>query len=105
MVGSERACRVVAVELFPPGHDACSLFRYVLHERRTQHDYVCTLTHRTGETKHVIQGLISAGGMWAQRSRKDKPLQKFEQWLEATWWPSTAGRVPKNVGLVCTYHF
>ncbi|KAI0686772.1 hypothetical protein C8T65DRAFT_747250 [Cerioporus squamosus] len=31
------------------------------------------------------------------RSRKDKPLQKLEQWLEGVWWPSTAGRVPKNI--------
>ncbi|KAI0740484.1 hypothetical protein C8Q76DRAFT_607829, partial [Earliella scabrosa] len=50
-----------------------------------------------GETKHVVQGILSGGGMFVRRSRMDNPLQKLETWMETIWWPSTAGRVPKNL--------
>ncbi|KAJ2970782.1 hypothetical protein NUW54_g12655 [Trametes sanguinea] len=50
-----------------------------------------------GEAKHVVQGILTVGGMFAKRSRKDDPQKKFEAWMDAMWWPGTAGRVPKGL--------
>ncbi|OSD03378.1 hypothetical protein PYCCODRAFT_1365629 [Trametes coccinea BRFM310] len=50
-----------------------------------------------GEAKHLVQGILTVGGMFAKRSRKDNPQKKFEAWMDAMWWPGTAGRVPKGV--------
>lgn len=61
--------------------------------------YLCTndICHAIGEAKHVVQGILTVGGMFAKRRRNDNPLKKFEAWLDAVWWPGDAGRVPKGV--------
>ncbi|KAI0372088.1 hypothetical protein BV20DRAFT_1034933 [Pilatotrama ljubarskyi] len=50
-----------------------------------------------GEAKHVVQGILVAGGMLVKRSRSDNPLKKLEAWVDACWWPASAGRVPKGL--------
>ncbi|KAL7279486.1 hypothetical protein ACG7TL_007329 [Trametes sanguinea] len=51
----------------------------------------------TREAKHVVQGILTVGGMFAKRNRRDNPLKKFEEWIDSVWWPGTAGRVPKGL--------
>ena len=53
-----------------------------------------------GETKHVVQGILVAGGMFTPRSRLDKPQEKLEGWMKGILWPSTIGRVPENVRIL-----
>ncbi|KAI9063735.1 hypothetical protein FKP32DRAFT_1571273 [Trametes sanguinea] len=50
-----------------------------------------------GEAKHVVQGILTVGGMFTKRNRRDNPLKKFEEWIDSVWWPGTAGRVPKGL--------
>lgn len=52
-----------------------------------------------GEAKHVVQGILTVAGMFAQHRRNDNLLKKFEAWLDAVWWPGDAGHVPKGVCL------
>ncbi|KAH9854262.1 hypothetical protein C2E23DRAFT_726504, partial [Lenzites betulinus] len=53
-----------------------------------------------GETKHVIQNILHKGGMFTQRSRHDKPLEKMESFLRDIWWPASVSRPPD--GLIAT---
>ncbi|KAI0351281.1 hypothetical protein OH77DRAFT_1567406 [Trametes cingulata] len=50
-----------------------------------------------GEAKHVVQGILVAGGMFAKRSASDKPLEKLQHFFDNVWWPGSAGRVPSSV--------
>ncbi|KAJ3016517.1 hypothetical protein NUW54_g789 [Trametes sanguinea] len=40
-----------------------------------------------GEAKHVIQGILGKGGMFTQRNRHNKPLEKLYAYLGAIRWP------------------
>ncbi|KAJ3002591.1 hypothetical protein NUW54_g5766 [Trametes sanguinea] len=50
-----------------------------------------------GEAKHVVQGILTVGGMFAKRNRHHHPLKRFKEWIDGLWWPGTAGRVPKGL--------
>ncbi|KAI0691885.1 hypothetical protein C8T65DRAFT_538235, partial [Cerioporus squamosus] len=50
-----------------------------------------------GEAKHVMQNLLYGSGMFTKRNSKDKPEEKFNEFLESVWWPGDAGRVPSGV--------
>ncbi|EIW56103.1 uncharacterized protein TRAVEDRAFT_39125 [Trametes versicolor FP-101664 SS1] len=50
-----------------------------------------------GETKHVIQSILFKGGMFTQRSRRDKPLEKFEAYLKTIVWPPSVTRLPDGL--------
>ncbi|KAJ2994175.1 hypothetical protein NUW54_g7598 [Trametes sanguinea] len=50
-----------------------------------------------GEAKHVVQGILTVGGMFAKRNRHHHPLKQFEEWIDDLWWPGTAGRLPKGL--------
>ncbi|OJT11593.1 hypothetical protein TRAPUB_11902 [Trametes pubescens] len=50
-----------------------------------------------GEAKHVIQGILIAGGMFTKRNKKHKPLERLEEFFDNLWWPGSAGRVPAGL--------
>ncbi|KAI0733353.1 hypothetical protein C8Q72DRAFT_636139 [Fomitopsis betulina] len=50
-----------------------------------------------GEAKHVIQNILSKGGMFTQRNRRDKPLEKFQEYLDGIIWPASVTRLPNNL--------
>lgn len=58
------------------------------------------LTLHVGEAKHVVQGILVAGGMFAKRSKDDKPADKLQTFMSNIWWPGSAGRVPTSVRLI-----
>ncbi|KAH9855660.1 hypothetical protein C2E23DRAFT_693171, partial [Lenzites betulinus] len=50
-----------------------------------------------GEAKHVVQGILVAGGMFAKRNSRDKPTEKLQKFMGEIWWPGSAGRVPASL--------
>ncbi|KAH9834853.1 uncharacterized protein C8Q71DRAFT_710648 [Rhodofomes roseus] len=48
------------------------------------------------QIKHTFQEILVGSGMFTARSRNDKPLTKFEDFLNSIWWPSSSGRVPQK---------
>ncbi|CDO73032.1 hypothetical protein BN946_scf185007.g86 [Trametes cinnabarina] len=50
-----------------------------------------------GEAKHVVQGILAKGGMFTQRRRSDKPLEKINSFLASIWWPAWVSRPPTGL--------
>ncbi|KAI0062605.1 hypothetical protein BV25DRAFT_1915767 [Artomyces pyxidatus] len=50
-----------------------------------------------GEVKHVVHGILIKAGMFSERSRKDKPMERLEELLGRIWWPSTTSRIPTKI--------
>lgn len=38
--------------------------------------------------------------MFTQRNRRDKPLEKFQEYLDGIIWPASVTRLPNNVRTV-----
>lgn len=51
--------------------------------------------------KHLVQQILAVGGMLTRRSRTNDPYKKLENFLGGIWWPSTIGRVPAKVSVLC----
>lgn len=49
-----------------------------------------------GEAKHVVQGILVGGGMFTKR-KANKPLERFQTFLENVWLPGTFNKVSANV--------
>lgn len=93
MVGSKLSTQLAALARFAARLHACCVPWYAigyLSHAFTDHMF-------TGETKHVIQGILYKGGMFTQRSRRDKPLEKIEAFLQSIWWPASVSRPPDGV--------
>ena len=50
--------------------------------------------------KHIVQEVLIGGGMFTNRGRTFKPLERFEGLLQCVWWPATVGHISKTVLLV-----
>ncbi|KAI0819258.1 hypothetical protein BC628DRAFT_1333482, partial [Trametes gibbosa] len=49
-----------------------------------------------GEAKHVVQGILVGGGMFTKR-KANKPLERFQTFLENVWLPGTFNKVSTNL--------
>lgn len=50
-----------------------------------------------GEEKHVLHGIVSAGGLLTTVRGSHKPRERLEQFFETVEWPGSVGRIPSNV--------
>ncbi|KAF8480610.1 hypothetical protein JB92DRAFT_2766223, partial [Gautieria morchelliformis] len=49
--------------------------------------------------KHLLKGILLNGGMFnSNYNDVDPPLQRFEEILNAAWWPGSVSRPPKKAG-------
>jgi len=56
------------------------------------------LTIRLGQTKHILRSILLNGGMFNGKGQnEEKRRDRFEEFLDAIWWPGSVGRPPKKV--------
>ncbi|CDO77902.1 hypothetical protein BN946_scf184624.g1 [Trametes cinnabarina] len=50
-----------------------------------------------GEAKHVLQGILLGNAMFQARNSSDKPSERFQEFFDSIWYPSSVGRLPKKL--------
>ncbi|KAI9060847.1 hypothetical protein FKP32DRAFT_1605216 [Trametes sanguinea] len=82
--------------------DCCSIrwsILNILPDWLPAHDSPLEFMHAgyLGKAKHVIQGILIAGGMFTKCKNSGRPLERFKTFLETLWLIRTFNRVPANL--------
>ena len=101
-IAQKRGVRWSALDILPdwmPGRDAVVEFMHAgyLGKLLPSFQLICLIAYAQGVVRHTLQDIVVGSGLLTKRARKDKPEDKFEEFIDGIWWPSGIGRVPSKV--------